>query len=282
MTVRILFRWSLASLALLWAGVAPAAAINTAVDFTGHVDQDFNPITNPAVRIIPDATNDVAQAQWMTDRGWVSGWNIADLRTAYNPATDTMAVGVHFMGIAGDADGNGDPGKADPMTLAAGGVDLPHLGGRKSISVAFDTTNSGTPTIVAGVPADKATAGPGIDGFTVAAYKSSSEGIAYNYGQTLTDHLGQLAFDPSKDHPDFEFTIKNFSTLPGVNLSKGFGIQAFAGSPDDVVAGEDFIAMTRIQNPLPQQFPEPATVLAWGLVAGGAACWFRRGRRRPA
>jgi hypothetical protein len=282
MVLRSVFRGTLASLALLWAGTAWGATINSgAVSFTGLVEKDFDPLTNQSVRVVSDAANDVAQAQWITDRGWISGWNIKDLRTSYNPATDTLAVGVNFFGIAGDADGNRDPGKADPLTLAAGGVDLEHLGGRKSISVAIDTNNSGTPAIVAGVPADKSTAGPGVDGFTVAAYKNSNQGIASSYGPTLTDHLGELAFDPSQDHPGFEFTIKNFSTLPGLDLTKGFGIQAFAGSPDDVVAGEDYTAMTHIANPLPQQFPEPASVLAWGLVVGGAAWRIRRRCRKP-
>ena len=50
---------------------------------------------------------------------------------------DTLFVGVNTFGIAGDADGNGDPGGADPLTTASGGIDLPHMGADKSIAVAI-------------------------------------------------------------------------------------------------------------------------------------------------
>ena len=237
---------------------------------SGNVELDF-PTTNPNVSVvnIPNARDQVAQASWITTNGWTNGWTVKDIRTLYNPQTDTMAVGVNFFGIAGDADGNGDPGVADPKTVASGGVDVAHLGGRESITVAIDTNHSGSPTIVAGVPADKSTAGTGLDGFNVAAYKNTGLGIAWSYGQTLTNHPGTLAFDPSKDHPGFEFTITNFSKLPGLNMSKGFWIEAFAGSPDDVVAGEDFINWTNVPTPAGQVVvgPEPSTLAAWSLVS---------------
>jgi hypothetical protein len=270
--------------ALLGARTAPAGPIN----FTGFVGQDF---TGPGVTTIvnfpgPDGQSipdHVGQDPRITALGFTTGFSIKDLRTSYDARTDTMYVGVNFFSIAGDADGNGDPGAADPR-LGPGIADLPHLGGRKSISVAFapdganGTSAPGTPVVVAGVPADKTTAGPGIDGFNVSAYKGNGNGIAYNYGPTLTNNLGQLAFDPSAAHPGFEFTINNFSKIPGLNPANGFWITAYAGSLDAVMAGEDAVPWTRIPAlaAQTQTIPEPTTLLAWSLVAGGAAWCARR------
>jgi hypothetical protein len=292
MVRRNVLGWSLAALALVGAGSASASQ----VQFTGNVAKDF-PEGQRGIGVIvdnPDPVtgqsnpNDVAQAAWITQAGHITGWNMKDLRMHYDAATDTLAVGINFFGIAGDADGNGIQGVADPRTIAAGGVEVPHLGGRESITVGIALNGDKTPDIVAGVPADKTKAGPGIDGFTVAKYDpvAGLNGIEYGYGATLKDQLGGLAFDPSAAHPGFEFLIKNVSKIPGFQVpnmkdgflwSPGFSIEAFAGSPDDVVAGEDFIPMTRIS---PEAIPEPATLLAWSVVAAGAA-WRVRRRRAP-
>lgn len=272
-----LFRLAVVVFAVGCAQPALAAPLNLS-SFTGNVPQDLNPTTNSNVEVIqvPDAIDRVAQSSWMTANGWVTGWNIKDIRTLYDKTSDTLVVGINFFGIAGDSDGNGNPGGADPKTIAAGGVDPAHLGGRKSITVAIDPNHSGAPSIVAGVPADKSAAGPGVDGFTVSNYKNTNEGLAFSYGANLPSHQGQLLFDPSAQHPGFEFTITNFSKIPGINLHNGFGIEAFAGSPDDVVAGEDFIAWTNVPAPLGQQVPEPASAVLWTFVIGGVAYRLRR------
>lgn len=266
------FRAALAALALT------AARPALAVPLTGDVEADFS-ASDPTVRIVADRLNDVSQPQWMTDRGWSTGWSMSDLRTSYDRASDMLSVGVNFVGIAGDVDGNGDPGGADPLTLSTHGMELANLSGRESITVAIDSDLSGRPSIVAGVPADKAQAGTGLIGFNVAKYQASNQGIQSSYGETLDAHLGAAAFDPSAANPDFEFTIANFSKLPGLDLIKGFGIQAYAGSSDDVIVGEDHIAMAIVPGiPEPQRIPEPTTVLSWTLIAGGVAWRFRRRR----
>jgi hypothetical protein len=291
---RYVFGPTLATLALLAARPVSADAIQ----FTGNVERDF--AISPGNGVVPVVDNpnpapggpsdpkDVAQAPWMTQQGWTSGWNIKDLRLAYDDRSDTLFVGVNFFGIAGDADGNGNAGGADPRTSAAGGIDLPHLGGRESISVGLDLRNRSVPgvrsfDVVAGIPGDKTRAGPGINGFTVASYNNSNAGLAFSYGQTLTNHVGALAFDPDAEHPHFEFTVANFSKLNGFDPEEGFNIGVFAGTPDDVVAGEDQIPLTHITFPKDDspQVPEPATLLSW-TVLSGAAAWRLRSRRRPA
>lgn len=290
MVRRRISRWSLAvlTLGLMTLAGRPALADKNAggglVTFTGDVENDMPSGVIPGSQIVDAGpANRVAQAKWITDTGWTTGWAMKDVRFNYDAKSDTMQVGINFYGIAGDADGNGDPGKADPRTTAAGGIDLPNLGGRKSITLALAPDGpsgpnaAGVPVAIAGVSADKSKAGAGIDGFNVAQYTPSNAGIAYNYGKTLTDNVGSLAFNPSAAHPDFEFSLKNFSKIPGLNTSNGFWFQTFAGSPDDVVAGEESVGWLRMNGQFsPQTVPEPATWLAWGAVATLAAAWRRR------
>ena len=132
-----------------------------------------------------------------------------------------------------------------------------------------------------GVPAaNKQVAGTGIDGFTVASYANNKLGLQYNYGTQLTNNQGALAFDPSAAHPNFEFTITNFSKVPGLNPLQGFWISAYSGSPNDVVVGEASLAWTRVAQIQPQAVPEPASVLAWSLAVAVAA-WRLRRRQPP-
>jgi hypothetical protein len=290
MVRRSVFRRALAALALAaaWAGPATAAQMK----LTGDVDKDF-PMRRPGFGVIVDNPigetdlsnwNDVAQAAWITDQRQVSGWNIKDIRTHYDAATDSLAVGVNFFGVAGDADGDGLPGRSDPRTTMVGGADLPHLGGRETIAVAFDLDKDRIPDVIAGVPADKSVAGPGIDGFTVAKYKGTDPGLSFAFGETLPSQLGGLLFDPSAEHPDFEFVVANFSKIPGfefdvppgaTDFHPEIGIQVLAGTPDDIISGEDTVPYTRIAA---QAIPEPASVLGWAALAGAAAWRLRRRR----
>lgn len=292
MVRRSVFPWTMATLALLGIRVASAAPMT----FTGSVEQDFDPNTNPDVKkfilgtepgdgSVTDPFNMIYHTPYMIEQGAVTGWAVKDLRLAYDSATNRMAVGVNTYGIAGDADGNGDPGGVSPADPGfAHGLDQPNLGGQKSITVAFAQINPGAPNnpgsavIVAGVPADKSAAGPGIDGFNVAAYKGLAVGIQNNYGSTLASHMGALAFDPSKDQPDFEFTIDNFDQIPGLDPSVGFWVKVYAGSPDDGSVGEQNSQWMRVPAFAAQGIPEPATWLAWALLVGGGATCRRRRR----
>ncbi|MDX2036414.1 MAG: PEP-CTERM sorting domain-containing protein [Isosphaeraceae bacterium] len=271
-------------LALLGLAQSPSRA-----DFgplTGNAETDL-PSGNSNVITINDATNDVAQAPWMTGRGWTTGWNIKDLRIAYDWKSDTLLVGVNFVGIAGDADGNGNPGSADPLTIASGGLDLPNMGGRKSISVGFAGSNGGSlgdPFMVAGVPAIKTPGGGGgLLGFQVSSYADRG-GLGYDFGNPIPGVTGDLAFNPSAAHPDFVFTVSGASKATGFNATTGFYVSAFAGSPDDVIAGEDTVGWVFVPGfprlGPPQVVPEPSSFVLLGL--GGALVGRRMLRRRSA
>ncbi len=271
---------ALACLVALAAQTAHADAMR----FTGDVERDF-PIApgNGVIALIdnptPEGTSsplDVAQSQSITDRGGMTGWNIKDLRLSYDAATDELHVGVNFFGIAGDADGDGNPGASS----TPGGRDEANLGGRESITVTIDTNLDGVPNVIAGIPAVKASNRAGIDFFQISEYRNSNQGDPFSFGQALAAHTGQLAFNPDAAHPDFEFTITSFTRLQGLNPANGFAIGAFAGTSEDIIAGEDDMPLTRISFPDPRpQVPEPAAVLGWSLLAAGAAWRWRRSRR---
>jgi hypothetical protein len=139
----------------------------------------------------------------------------------------------------------------------------------------------GAPLVVAGVPADKTAVGAGTDGFTVSQYDPTriNSGLAYQFGQKLPQFTGNLAFSPSPSHPQLEFTITNFSKIPGLDPTKGFWISAYAGSSLDGVAGEAYLSWTKIPANAEQNIPEPTTWLAWTLLSGAAAWRFRRRNR---
>lgn len=295
MSLRRLLYPGMAFLALAVAAARPAAA--DGITFTGNVANDF--ASDPSTVTIPGLSNpyDIGQAQWMTNAGYISGWAIKDIDVAYNQATDTLYVGVQTFtnpngvkSIAGDAYGSGQEGNAAQQT-ESGGVNPANFGSNiptsdKSITLAFASSNpnnpteAGTPILVAGIPADKASNGSGIDGFNIAQYSNNPTGIQASYGAPLTNNMGSLAFNPSAAQPDFEFTIANFSKIPGINVNQGFWLEAYAGSAQDGAVGETVLPFAFVSVPQPQLIPEPATILAWTVLAGGAACGRLRQRMK--
>ena len=286
--------WRRTLVLAVWLGLGPSLAFasgssGSSSSIPGDAEVLLNPATDPQVLVLtnkPDKYGISSPDHVAQPDGVISGWNIKDIRLRYLKDSDTMIVGVNSFGIIGDVDGNGSPSVASPATLTAGGVKYAHLGGRESVTVAFDTNKDGVPDVVAGVPAQlpnpldpnskTSVPGSGIDGFLVSKFKGGP--IQYAYGDRLADNQGSLVADPSAQNPDFIFTIKNWSKLPGLKDPYSFGLQMYAGSPDDVVAGEDSFMASRVQLP-GGVVPEPATCLLWGLAATVLAMRARRLRK---
>jgi hypothetical protein len=239
--------------------------------FTGDAEVDFPDV--PGVLIIDDPGNPggvpgeipvVYPVSFNDANVYTSGWDMKDLRLAYDEGTDTMYVAVNSFGIVGDVDGNGDPatlryGVSSPFTENA------DLCGGESVAVYFDlnmdpnnpgTFNNATDfDFIVGVSGATC-----IGGFTAAQwYLPAGFNPPSNFGTELDgttpgtyNHIGPTPTNPSAAWPDFELTIPNFSKIP---ISLGipdpfltvFRVGAYMGSPTDGAIGEDYIHYE--QNP---------------------------------
>jgi PEP-CTERM motif len=276
------------------------------INFTGNVANDFP--TSPGTVVIPGQPGSVAESSYIIQNGWTSGFLVESIRLSYNKASDTLYVGVQTFSITGDADGNGNPGSTTPQMAAAGGVNYPHFGGDKSLSLGFanvsPTGGMGDPVFVAGIPADKSVGDTrNTNEFTVATYSDTGRGLPYSYGTILNNHVGALAVDPSASQPNFEFALTNFSKIPGFNPSQGFYLSLFLGSQRAIVVGKESINWTLvsasspapggitasggpISPPVPAhslgpQVPEPSSVVLFAVGAAGLLFTKARRRARP-
>jgi hypothetical protein len=273
MALRKLVRWAAGCVVALATTHASAASSGLGT-FSGNVEVDFPSTQAGVITLTNPRYPSVNPESYIAANNMSTGWSIKDVRVMYDEAQDTLYVGLNFFGIAGDADGNGNPGTVSPAAAAKGAIDVANLGGRESVTVGFYMTGGAKPDFLAGVPQNKQQAGPGLNGFTFSAYQHLNTNLAQSYGTAISGHLGSLFFNPSAEHPDFEFSVRNFSQLPGYDPINGFGLIAYAGSPDDTFSEEGAlfprVAFGRI--------PEPATILGWTLVTLGAA-WRIRARR---
>jgi hypothetical protein len=230
-------------LSLFAVALLSIATLGTAqsVTFTGDVLADF-----PANQLMIDPGGaDVGMPPSLA--GGTSGWDIRNLGVSYDDQTDTLYVGIDFAGIAGDADGDGDPANSSAALLVNGGVDLPNMQGSEGFAFAMDLDDDGLLDFVAGIPL-----GADLSGFTVATYDNTT-GVGSSsptvdpysrFGTTLPSNIGSIFASPSAAAPDIEFTIPNFSELLaqfGMGNDGDFGIFAFAGSLEDDGIGEDFV-----------------------------------------
>jgi MYXO-CTERM domain-containing protein len=239
----------------LSAGMAQAQE----VIFTGFVDIDFPQPGVLGIDLAEDeGNNDLGLPGALAGRE--SGYDLDEVRMAYNRDTDTLYVGVKTFGIAGDVDGDGDPGRASPELQALGGVDVPHFGAPETFAIMFDFDEDGLPDVVAGVPflaaidpnnLERLVPGPGDrNGFQVAAFSDNPNAVlapGAAFGAPVASGW-RLHASPNAQDPHLEFAIYDFSLLARDYISGGFGpdqsrafrVDAFMGSAADAV-GEDFL-----------------------------------------
>lgn len=210
------------SLCAPWASAVPV--------FTGNVKADF---TGPGVVTVSDP-RDVDMGPAFV--GCISGWDIEEVRLYYDALTDTLYVGVATFGIAGDADGDGDPG--GPALLSQGGKDVPDLGQGETAYMKLDVSCDGVPDIVIGVPKSADLVTPG--GLRAAYY---AVGVATApFGATLTEMAVTAFCSPTPEAPHLEFTASGLSKAPGFSQAgPGLMVSVWVvmGSGVDGLIGED-------------------------------------------
>ncbi|HEY5814370.1 MAG TPA: hypothetical protein VIT23_17155, partial [Terrimicrobiaceae bacterium] len=189
------------------------------ISFTGDVEADF---AGPGTVIVADGVApDVGVPVPTFPIGTISGWDIKDIRFVYDSNANSLAVGINFFGIAGDADGNGDPSNTSAALSSSGGTDQPNLSGGEAIQIAFDWNADSTFDIIAGIPLSQSAAN-----FSVAPFVNPQPLPADNshFGPALLG-LSPFVGAVNASAPDFEFLIPNVSSLAGFNPA-GFSFQA--------------------------------------------------------
>ena len=241
----------LSGVAVLALAIAATAATPT---FTGDVEADF---TGPGILTISDSSGDVG-LPGSAPGGTVSGWDMKDIRLTYDLATDTLYVGINAFGIAGDADGDGDPGATSAWLGATGGADIADFGTTESFAVFFDLDQDGTFDVIAGVSSST-----NLSGFSVNDFSGNPGNPAGAFGTALPGNTGSVAVGP-----DVEFTITNFSALADQDaLLAGFEVRAFMGSLEDDGIGEDFVVYEQSPTTVTDISASPTSVVSGGSVS---------------
>ena len=209
--------------------LGPAAG--AAPTLTGHVDVDF---TGPGVVWVDDANPKDVPLPDIAPLGFVSGWDIERVAWFHDPGTDLLYIGIQTYGIAGDADGNGDPSGEGAALNAIGGVDRPNLGVGESLAIAIDVDGDAAYDLVVGVPSagDISDAGAHVfDGSPAAP--GDAFGAAWP-GLDVT-----IYSNPSAAQPHLELTVSDWSTA--TTGAGAFSALVFFGSSVDGEYGEDFV-----------------------------------------
>lgn len=261
----------LVCLALL-AMVVPAYADPV---FTGDVEADF---TEPGTwAIVDDGGVDVGVPP-QAPQGAISGNDIKDIRFLYNNATDVLYVGLNTYGIAGDVDGDGDPGATSLWLADLNGTDFldfggPSSGGGEAFAVMFDIDEDGTFDVIAGVSDST-----DISGYSVNWFSGDPFAPGCAFGDPLPSHTGMFFGSPSAAAPDLEFTIRDFSKLPtcGADTAPTVGVRAYIGSFADDGIGEDSVPGSHGTL----FTPEPFSMVFTGGVFVGVVVYRLRKRKR--
>ena len=255
----------------------------------GNVTQDFNPATNPNVIVTPVSSNplNIGQSQWITNQRLGLGMEHPGhpdllrchdrhaLRRHQHVQERQRPVSRPF----GQA--NGDP------SGTATRYDPAHLGGDKSIALAFapvsptSPTQPGTPVVVAGVPADKTTAGTGTDGFTVSTYnatKAANAAWPTSSARPCPSTRATWPSIPRRPIPNWSSRSRTSARFPGLIPSNGFWISAYAGSASTASRAKPTWPGRR-SRPMPSRI-SPSRPPGWpGRWPAALAAWRFRSRR---
>jgi hypothetical protein len=194
-----------------------------------------------------------------------SGWDMKDVRLAYDYELDQLHIGINCWSVCGDADGDGDAGRTSTILEQRGGLDLPKMETSESFAVAFDVTGDGVMDFVLGYPsqfnAQSERYPCGIDKFDITCFGvylyDTSGGAAVPSQRFIYKAASDVSSHPARDQnpatsssrPDLEWTVLNFNRLrtavgaPALNRtgSQSWSINflAFGGSFQDDGVGED-------------------------------------------
>lgn len=237
--------------------------------FTGNVAADF---TSPAVVKVDDTEADVGMPAPDFGPDARSGWDIRAVYLEYAPATDILYVGIDCVMICGDADGDGDPNVTGPIlgkpvgSGGLGGTDVANFGRGESIALLIDTNNDFTDTggnfeVVIGVRNSDALTAFGAYHYTGTLNNTMRD---QSWGAKLPN-VATLFASTSTTVQDLEFTIENFSTLPG--FPQGQPVVAYKaymaiGSIVDDGIGEDFAPNAQTPIVITATPTEPPTLTA--------------------
>jgi len=215
--------------------------------FSGNVETDF---LGADIVIIEDPDEADVTLPPTFPTGTISGNDVKDIRFFYDAEQDTLYVGLNTYLIAGDVDGNDNPGGTSPFLDDLGGVDLPDMGGTESFALSIDIDEDGIFDVIAGVSATTDTSG-----YSVNLFAGNPHVPEFAFGQSLPVNTGELFASPNANAPDLEFTILNFSKLPYSSASDStphrVGINLFLGSFADMGISEDFLPAVDETSMLP-------------------------------
>jgi hypothetical protein len=282
--------------------IAPAMAATSVVQpFTGNVENDFPEVPGNGILVIVDPGGQDIGVQGTTRD---SGWDLKDLRLAYDNVSDTLYVGINNYGVVGDPEGNGNPSLWD-TTVPGDGEDYPNLGSTECVAVFFDLDMAPSLfddllswDVIIGV-------GSGFDFFNFGIYNTDGKDPPSNFRYEPLDpdfgripgHLGVLGdpdypINPDAAHPDLEFAIRNFSTLAGDldpavidAVISEFRVGLYEGSADDT-SGEEHVFYQEIPSTTVTIDPTRDAVIEGGTVSLEVTehndSFAERAKRRPA
>ena len=245
--------------------------------FTGNVETDFP--AGPGVLIVVDPGGQEVSVTGQPGGGLTpgSGWDIKDLRLAYDNVNDILYVGLNSYNIVGDADGDGDPGNE----TWGGGTDFADLASSETVAVYFDLdmvgpfSMSNSWDVIVGVGGDMIFSDFGIYNTRLSGSPTSNfqfPASTYPNGK-ISGHDGLTPTNPSASSPDWEFSITDFSTLlqdsaigvPDVDPGS-FRVGAFMGSIEDGAIGEDYIYYHQVPSTITTITPSADAVIEGGTV----------------